>query len=924
MLNDKLRNKIDKAFKQNFIGNFIDFSDQEISSIYDEVSSILIRITDYGESIHESEYKLVVLALIYLTKEWGEDEDSWLEHISKKLLGSNDDIKGKIYKQIQGSIDSLGKKNIFLLNTAGKKYYATMCMHAFAPKASIFSLFDICWEIYFRDLEEQDIEHNRSFLELIANSLKNKFSIDSNDERDIQIGSKVYSFRAGIKGLALEYSNLLVELLGRSFSLINIVLKNKPIDVNTYFVALFKEWWNKKQETLGEEIKKNKTKQNHEDLALDYSQIRSQFILDNGVAEITISGFYIEDGTNEEPKIEIYVDENLVKTTSIPTFTGSGLLHPKTNTIKYKLDDFEFDNRINIRCKIFHLGRLIYDSKHTLYRSFIIFSKRNKELDSKILIPDDYYIYHTNLNDFSHPQELHRIQGNLFSCSACEGECIGSNDLVVFFNSKERNIIDEIRFVPNIEYGLKFRHNGNKYNVIKDDYCLYTGSGVDVSKIGVRYENETFPLAEFESKSSGDGRIFKITALADAFEPVTITIFRYSDNHIFEVIDIIKFYDLNIIFDKELYYGDKDFSFGSVLITAKGQKLNKEFSIYDKEFCIEFNDGELLFDPPILRWRIDDKEWNTAPIDPIFYKEIGNSSVLQIDNSITLNNYIVKLPNLDSKVLECYKNGQYKIGQTIHASIDTIKCSDTYLFLILNDNYYKLTQIIFKPQFLGMPVYVDNIRYKVEWNPMSYKGDDCDFEINILKDLTYKQVFKTALSAKQIEIINLDSLEEGYYLLKIISISKGIIHKRSELLNEKIHFGNIKNLRFKNKILKISEAKFFSEKNKKTIKPIYIDNIHYLGITAEGLDCYSGKLFVLKGGQKSYLNYMNYADKSIAINPIRLDLRRESTCYLRYGLVESDPEFDFDDEFLINDKGITTIGKSNEGNNVDYFIFKEE
>lgn len=113
-------------------------------------------------------------------------------------------------------------------------------------KKSTFSFLDMCWEIYCKDLFQQ-YDKNDEILNLIASSLNKKISNSKKDDEDIQLGSKVYGFRAGIKGLAIEKQDLLKELLDEAFETMNHLTNDEPIKVETYFASLIKNGGMQKQ-----------------------------------------------------------------------------------------------------------------------------------------------------------------------------------------------------------------------------------------------------------------------------------------------------------------------------------------------------------------------------------------------------------------------------------------------------------------------------------------------------------------------------------------------------------------------------------------------------------------------------------------------------------------------------------------------------
>ena len=431
MLNNDINNKIDAAFENSFLGDTLAFTDEEKSLIYDEVGSILRRVgNERGETIRTSEYKMVVIALVELTKKWESNEDAWLEFISKKLLGSQSDIRGKIYSQICKCIDSLCEDgNLFVFDCFTKKYYTSICSHAFAPKSSVFAFFEMCWEIYRNDLLQQYVP-NDPILRIVVASLRNKFSFCKSDDEDINIGSKAYAFRAGIKGLAIDKEDLLIKLLDTSILSIHSLFNNEPIAADTYSKKLLKKWWAEKEASFG--IRKERSISKREFVATDYSQIKAKYILDSGKAKLIISPFRLIDNFDYEPYIQVIINGEILVNEPIPT-RGSGFIMT-TKAVEYDLDSFILKGNDEIEVEISHTSKSIYNSKKTLKRNFIVFNG-NKEVSSQTLLPGIYFIFAPNINEIGHPNDIQRITKNLYSFVAIEGDVIRSSDRIVFFEN---------------------------------------------------------------------------------------------------------------------------------------------------------------------------------------------------------------------------------------------------------------------------------------------------------------------------------------------------------------------------------------------------------------------------------------------------------------------------------------------------------
>ena len=218
-MDKELKDKINEAIKLEFVGNYV-FTEEELSIIYDDVGRQLRYISsERGEHLPSLFHEMLFVALVNLAKEWNSEEDAFLEFVYRRLLGTNGN--GKVYTQITCAIQNLfDEEKIFLLKSFTKKYYTSICCHAFAPIASTNAFFDLCWEIYCNDLNQNYIPQDKSF-EMVADSLKNKFANIKTEDDGFQIGGKIYVLRAGIKGLVLDYKDKFVKLFDETIEIIN-------------------------------------------------------------------------------------------------------------------------------------------------------------------------------------------------------------------------------------------------------------------------------------------------------------------------------------------------------------------------------------------------------------------------------------------------------------------------------------------------------------------------------------------------------------------------------------------------------------------------------------------------------------------------------------------------------------------------------
>lgn len=915
-MKQELKNKISLAMDEDFVGNYI-FTDEELNSIYNDAGFILRRIAgERGTDLSRIDFDLIFVALVNLAKEWHSDDDAFFDFIYRRLLGSID--SGKIYSQIVSVIKNLNAVGkIFMLDFCTKKYYATLCCHSFAPISSIESFFDMCWEIYCKDLNQQYGKNDPAF-KLIANTLSKKFSSCKTVDEDFQIGSKIYSFRVGIRGLAVNHPNLMAKFLDETMESIHSLFNNEPLKLEKYINKLINSWWKKKESSFGIEKRRNHAAKDH--ICTDYSQIRPKYILEDSVAKLIIPSIRLIDNYEYNPVIEVMINGSQVIMTRMPT-QGSGILMA-TTAIEYNLSSFKYNSILDIKIKITHCDIIIYNSKDTLKREFILFNDY-KEVLALDCLPGSYFLYTKDINSLlQYPKDIQKTALNTYSLKAYEGDMIQSNNKSVFFVSEKNN--RDLYFYAKECNDVIYRLGDEEYKVIDGELYIDVSENTNIKDLGVRYESVFFRLSEFENQIVNEKKRFTISSLLNVGETQHISVFRYSDNEVVASVNLIKFNNIKISFDKQLYYG-KDVV-GTAKFTTEKYNVEKRFDIKSDEISLPLEDGEIILYPPILRWKIDNGDWHTEENkNGMWYKEITNSSIITFD--IPKNLTCVVCLNTNTVIEQSSNSLSYKIGQTIYALKENSKYSQNFftLFIKVENEIYQVSKIYYRECFKNEPLFILSKMKQVLWMPETFIGDkDSKLRFDIIDS------FNKCIFSKEITLVKqsflLTYVEEGYYTYKVTLLSKGFLKVEKELYSHKFSLGDEKKIKYKDKVILINKVSLFDKFYLEAIKPVYIDNIKYLG-NKNNYDFYSGMLFIVdRYGRKIYLDTMkNEYNSYIKINPVRIEIKSECSCYLGYGLDPNDEDFEYDNEFLLDRQCKITISSSTFGQKtrgIDYFLFE--
>lgn len=914
--------KISEAMNETFVGNYV-FSDEELDRIYD-FTGCLLRNYDGGweNSIWQGYDELVFVAMVNAVKTWKSDEDTFWDCIYKKLIGSYG--SQKIYTYLTGVIDRLGKRGkIMYLSGCTKRYYATILAHAFAPLNSTESFLELCWNLYSEDMNFTYTKNDDTFA-LVAEELKRTFSYEKSLEDDLKLGSGVYSLRAGIKRMAIDSPEEMVKYIEGTISLLDRVFGGEILDNNRYYNILVRDWWTEKEKSFGVAKPKRKS---YERAITDYSTIRPKYSYNGKQAILTIPSIRLKNNFYDMPLLNVYRNGELVDQQEMRTF-GSGLTMA-TKELSLYADNLVFeDGIIDCTLEIVHCGDVIYNSKTSLFREYILF-RDHREILQEECLPGNYILFAPKLEDFSaYPESIKKIpsEPNLYVLQAQEGELLQNPKRTVFFVVEKQK--RSIRISADRKNNAKFIHDGEEFIVIDGELRVVVKSDVDISKYGVRYESTDFRLSAFTCKESEGYKTFFITELLNVCEPQKINIFSYADNKIEASYNVVKFNSISITYDKKLYFDEENL--GTVRFHTEKYDKSVSFDINKGDIVISFDDGDIVLSPPVLRWKIGDSDFSMQYGEDLWYKNYSNSAELVIDLPTEMG-YQVFLNN-NTVLSESAAFNSFKLGETLWSMVQDGR-NEIIIFVKVEDGgVIPILTVCLKEKLKFSPFVISG--KEMLWDvSKSFVGDSTPkFRISFCENDTVKNSFdisETIDENYKSRYFSLAELEIGIYDVTVDLMKRvGFIEKPLRLFEQQVVFGDINKIRFKGKSLRFERVMLTGKASYEEIKQFYVDHLWYIG-EFDGCHYYTGSAYIInRNGWKTYLNTMpNSNGEFDKINPIRIELKSENSCFIVAG-VNPDDIKEFLDEFTLDSKnqisnyntepnGIKTRG-------IDYFLFSTE
>ncbi len=920
MVSKSLESKIDEAMRLLFVGNYDEFSEEEINELYREAGSIFRRVSSqWGESVYSWEYKTIFVALVNLTKGWQSGEDGWLAYLSKKLFGTDDQIQGKAYGILTKCVEGLARRNdIFMLTSMRDKYYATICCHAFSPLSSTESLFDLCWEVYANDLDFT-YPLQKSLLEEIGKSLKTKLE-KALDNKDFTLGSKIYSLRIGMKGLAVDNQEALSQLLNEILQNIDCCFNSKAFPKHDYLSKLVSRWWKRKSSAFGTSVKRKYSSVPVRDL----SSFRPRYIARDGIPYLLIPRIRFSGSISDPFSIKVMNGDETKIEEPIRTY-GSGLLST-TEEVCFPLETIspKADSRISV--SLYRGNQKVYDSNKGLFRNFILFDKSGKEARGESLIPGNFFLYIDDPYTGQIPQDIQRIKGSFFSLVTKDNDVLQVGAECVYFEHIQTDRKAYLLYdkVSNVSYECE----GVEYIIINGDLTLVIASEVNLQDVGVKCGEDRFNLSDFPRKEQ-EGKIqFNLNSLADKGKPVSILVFCYSTNKMIVALSCLRFQDFKIHFDHDLYYSSSDKTpdlwIGQVEVSFAGQtQIDDLFDISQDEFSLPYRNGSILYTPPILRWRVDNGDYFAEP-KSVYFKRLTNGSVLHVSFPLEADDIVT----MNSGPLTKNSQGDFNLGAALY-STDINKHKEVIVFLKRKGEFYEILRVFMAPGFLFNPLFIDSERKSVIVDLASFIGPT-DAKLELVLSSWEEKTIKRIPLTESLNVIDLNDISDGAYTLSVVHPRFIAFKKEDDVVFQKKAFlGDERKYRFKGKSIRLRKIMPIGRNQFSPIGIMCrISHISYLK-TIDGFDIYSGELFKWYQQEKTWQKVVSLKDKKgnpIKVNPIRIEIMTNHTCYLGYGLDLEDPELDSYDEFSISYDGQRLLVGNGWPSilNIDYFYFDME
>lgn len=889
----QLSEKIKKAFLENkLIGNCY-FDEKEYSKL---INYVYFKCNDLVASRDEKffpsiDYQIIFTTLVQIASRWKSNyrnDRSFWKYVSRVIFGDDVSYDSKLYHAFTHIISTLGTHQKLPIAESGQKYYTTIMMHSFSPQSSIHSFFDLCYNIYKKDLDFGFTASDEWVCEIVFLQLRNALGKNYTEDNLVSIGSSTYSIKAGIRTFVLN-ENLSVEFIQfikNTFSNINKLFNREIIDKKTSLDYSIIEWWRNKIETDKHD---KKTTINKRMPTVSKQNICIKYLNTNNGVFLCIPSIRLENAT-DKIELTVFVENRIVYCEELPTKCGELVIATKPK-------EFELNNLLinvdllDIGVAIKENGAIVFDSERSkatsLYREFLLFNGEI-EVYSQINKPTNYFVYSKDIDSLKEcPEDVSTCGRNLYNIYPVAGENLIGKIKQAFFVNNDRSsnwgeTASLIGDFVNVEWVLNDTH----YLVYKNAIKLMIPESWNLKALELRIDEKQYKLQELNYERIELGCYqygLKVLNLISESYPVNISLYSYEKEHILLEKKIILLPNLGVHFNAPFYYGDIE---RKVIIEYNNQVIEHTWCEGESEIIYPICNGSLVIKVPYLKWRINDGDWHSESIiKKKWYKEfVKNGDLLEVECSKEDERFFIYAKiNGDIYPIAKNINGKFEFGRAIYSNEN-----NTSISIYINDGRedYFLLEIATKEHFVSSPIIINGLNLYLNINDTFIGDNDNDLYI-IVKNKNKDSVRKKV----RIENIELGTFEENIYKIIVKIKNKSIFSKDDIYINfyeDEFVIGKPEKFIFNNKRIYIKEiSSSFSDTNMSRWVNIentyFIDDIKYLD-NSDDCNLYLGRLGMREQYYNVYLDTMiNESKEYDIINPVRIELRDLNTFWLLTG-----------------------------------------
>lgn len=827
----------------------------------------------------------ITLALINNAKKWKNDENSNFWNYISLQFGYRD-ASGSVVRLLQSSLENAVKRNrrLFLEDTNGRAFKSTVVIHALSTRKSWMALFNLLFDFYKSNLNWRMIP-NDPLISVMVHALQQKLSGGNEEDVELTISSKAYSFQEGIRKLILYrpvYTrNLFERLIGKIDSLVNSETKK----VNTYEELLCEEWFKEKIIAIANTKKSERqTQVTQRDVAIDYSRIRAKFILKNETdVQLILPDIRLK---NEEiKKATLYVSCNGREVMQQNLSWYGNELGKTLNGVAASVSvGSQEDSLLNICVRIKCDDEWIYDSEESLHRNVLLFyggaeiSANQVKRDHYTLVVPKMSEVKTENTDIVEIDSMKNAGLKAFFLELKDGYVLSVDGRLIAFDSENGTDLKVITPSESTSLPTVTIQDTEAFLAFRKSTCSIILGNRDCTQQFVLLKDGE--RIEFDSLEQSDNGLAFTMPFDGEHDTVRIQVINLANERLMFDRTFVLISEADCCFNREFYYNASDYDGAEFYADIDDFHEVVPFGKDEAEVRIPFRDGELHADIPKITVSETSGAWLQEPQPAWYIGHIPQNSFLKVTTPARVNVQFL----VGGKDILYDGQGLVTIGNVLQSFGGTDSFNDAEVVMRVagqtQSASYSLARVFFKERFLKRPSLWTE-EQKLLWDQGGVFIGTSGREFTLLLSSADDKLFEFKLSEDTEYIILPKDMPIGNYQFEI-SIQTGGLFKRAK---EVVAVGDCiigdKNLlRFMNRRIVVESItdEFKEEAGHILIRPCYIDQIQYCGMedTSEGYcPVYSGILYTTGyHGERYEFSYDVHTNKKgikkMLVNPVRI------------------------------------------------------
>lgn len=866
---NNLIRKVTSALESKFIGDTI-FSTEELEEISSCIKKILTKCGGFESNnfryFEDIFYKYLIVLIVNYSKKWtsksdDESEGNYWQRILSNIF-EHDTIKSsKLYNGFEKTFEHFNHK-LFISKGNKRQFKVSFLYQAFAPKESIQSFIELLLELCIEDdVINEPLLTDASYASEIASALKSRFletiSNSKAENEDIDLGGKVYAIKAGLKYAFVYDTSNVIDLIKFTLKSIDLILKSNQLENSNYYCKLIQECVNKYFQR-----RKKAIRTRSEVIITDTRNIFAAYKLIDETPSIVIPKMQFIDKHYENCDVILSItsnDKNISFKLNQKIYTNE--IKQSIREIIIPLKDYSqyFEDEININIRLIIDDDILYDSKDTLNRKFILFKEREIKTDAKP--GETYYLFLPNNCDIddifisTNNDSYNQKDDNTYSIYPLENDNIAQK---IFFNAIKRSsqIFLKGEQIKSVSAQIKNEEDIlTIYSEINDIGIRY--KDLNKNKLEVIINNAPLSLSCNSEQNQKDDTYYLSNVqqyLKDGFNNIRLYSLSKSKELLCEI-NFVLLPNLKVEINKRIVFGLET---GNIKISIDNQTTNISFdSSSDRQsYYYEKEDLTILIDTPVLYFKINDNVFYSTLSKPIWYKTLNNGTLLQIINNTSLRFDVY----CNNQKMDIINNDSISLG-----NYSSIHSNDVNVKLVLHDKEkdkcIPLFTIRYDDTKLNGPLEVsleDGILY-LNLNEIFIGDEESKFKIEFIDEdnnIFSKQLVLT-------DELEFSDLADGYYKVKLFLIKDNYFDEDNLILLYKSDdfeaIGNVDKFKFDNKKLYLKNTRYGNNAKIKFDKNCIYD-IHYQ--TTDISPVYEAKLYM---GKKKYHIIFELKGKALVI-----------------------------------------------------------